>query len=575
MGIARSLLRLAAVAALACTPAPGGAAAQGDGPPMDPATGALKPPPIAPGSRLGVAHMLPRYKPNGVLGPDVLPAGAEDAYRLGFRTLKIGMNIEVTTPQRHYYSLPDEALARVKSIVDLARLDAFKKVLDMPFQTFFLCADAIAEEGHWGTIRGVLLPSPEPDRPFTSVARENIYRQIYDLSKYLLTTYKGSGKVFILQNHESDWHVVREPSPASTPSDIALANLRDYFDLRQKAVDDARREVGATDVYLYHLAEVNEVAKAMAGNKTVTNNVIPLVHPDLVGYSVWDTPSVRPAQFQKAIAFLRARSNDSFAFGNNNVVITELGLAECALPDYVGVKVTCFLVPLVMNVPWVLHWTLYDNECYVTKEGVKDLALDAKEKDCTGTWVRKPDGSLGRLFRAYRPYLAAENPFALEPTDPDAYVDELYLATLGRKVDPQARAGAVALIRTRPWDKESLLKVILASAEYKNRTAGSSAAVTFDVYRVLMGRDPEPRAMPYLLRAFTRDPERTAYVDRMINTEEGRRRYVTWLYRKALGQPPDAAGLAWGLEALKTHSRQQLHAAFLQGPAAPRGLSSR
>ena len=78
-------------------------------------------------------------------------------FALGFRTIKVAMSSEVISPGWRFYSLPAETLASVKSIVDLARLDVYKRLFDLPFQTFFIAADAIGE-GTWESLR----TRPEP-----------------------------------------------------------------------------------------------------------------------------------------------------------------------------------------------------------------------------------------------------------------------------------------------------------------------------------------------------------------------------------------------------------------------------
>ncbi len=534
----------------------------GSSPAADPATGALRPPPIPDTNRFGVAHMSPRYKPRGKLGPEVLFEGAEDAYQLGFRTIKLGMNSEVASPDWHYYALPAETLASVKSLVDLARLDVYKRVFRLPFQTYFLAADAIGE-GSWNS----LCAHPEPgrpqavDRPNSPAAREQMYRQIYDLTTHLLVTYRGSGKVFILQNHEADWHTLPTPDEALNPSDTALANTLDYFRLRQQAVNDARREVGDSGVYVYHLAEVCFVLKSMAGGRTVANNVLPQLDCDLVGYSAWETASRPGGDFLRAVDFLKSKARDSYAFGNDNVVISEVGVHETTRADF-GPEFKAMLEAVALRLPWVIQWTLYDNECFLMENGKQVAARDARVDQCNGQWVRRPDGALGRLFMAYRPYLlvSAGGP---EPSDSSRYIEQVYRLVLGRSPDPLGGLAAQRLIDERPWDKETVFLDLIASPEYRGRTGDSSAAFFFDTYRVVFGRLPEPAAAPGMEGDYRSVAARKAYIDAALGSEESRRRYVDWLYRRYLDRPTALAEMdRWLAELSRGQTRREVFEAF-------------
>ena len=64
--------------------------------------------------------------------------------------------------------------------------------------------------------------------------------------------------------------------------------LWNTFDFVRRQSNDARREIGDSGVYVYHLAEVCFVLKSMAGKRTVANHVLPQLECDLVGYSAWE-----------------------------------------------------------------------------------------------------------------------------------------------------------------------------------------------------------------------------------------------------------------------------------------------
>ncbi|CAN5895225.1 hypothetical protein BH23PLA1_BH23PLA1_23950 [soil metagenome] len=537
---------------------------------MDPATGALRPPEVPFPHRFGVAHILPRYKPGGRLGPDILIEGARDAYGLGFRTIKISLGEEILLPNTRSYALPPEMLSDVQSLVDFADLEPFRQLFAMPFQTYFINVDVIGP----GSVHDLRAHPPEgapavADPPLSEPARQNIYEQVHQLATHLLTRYRGSQKVFILQNHEADWHILPQADMELDPSETALANLRTYLELRQQAVNDARRQVGATDVYLYHMVEVNLVKKAMQGGRTATNNVLPHLRCDLVGYSAWDSNA--NGQILEALDYLRSRSQPSFAFGRNNVLISEHGVAEQKSPERICLALDAYLQAIVSGVPWAIHWTLYDNESFATVDGKRVLVDNPDASQCAGLWVRRPDGTLGRIFRGYQPYLDPAGLLNPEPTDATAYAAQLYRSTLGREPDPAALADAVARIEAQPWAKEELFKRVLALPEYRERTWGCSAPVVVDAYRVLLGRPPESLQAPTLASAALHtDAGRFAYIDTILQSDESRRRFIDWLFRRHLGRPPQAAELdAWLNELNVGKPRQTVYEVFVAGLPRP------
>ncbi len=545
------------------------AVARAQGPDVDPATWARKPPAMAPSHRFGVTLQGPRYNPDGPLGPNILFDGARDAHRLGFRTLKIAMVSYVVNPAWKFYRLSDADMASARDLVDLAKLDVYRRTLALPFQTFIITADAIGEGACWTTIAAPgKAGQPRPvDRPLTDSQKSAMYWQIHDLAFYLLTTYKGTGKVFILQNHEGDWKLVPYPDARLEPSDVAIANAYDYFRLRQQAVDDARREAKAEGVYLYHCIEVNLVKKAMEGRRTVANMVLPRIDCDLVGYSAWDTAPTYDGSFSRAVTYLRSIARPSFAFGRNQVIITEIGARERAYREVVP-ALRSMLEATTLGSPWVVQWALYDNEATRMVDG-KRVPVDdgAREEDCTGLWVRRPNGQFGQLFRAYRPYLVAD-PGGPEPTEGRAYVARAYRLLLAREPDPGAVAASTPAFEAAPWDKERFVRDLLTSPEYRAQNSGSSAAFVFDAYRALLGRNPDPAAVGLLSADFSADATRLAYLKAVQDSDEARRRYVDWLYRRCLGRTPTPAEVAPCLDLLaRGGSRRQVYDQIATVPA--------
>ncbi|HWE37951.1 MAG TPA: hypothetical protein VG406_15380, partial [Isosphaeraceae bacterium] len=215
--------------------------------------------------------------------------------------------------------------------------------------------------------------------------------------------------------------------------------------------------------------------------------------------------------------------------------------------DRVAATLGSMLEAMTLGAPWVVQWTLYDNEATRNVGGKPVVIYEAVESDCNGLWVRKPDGSLGRLFRGYQPYLAG-NPGGPEPTAGPAYTARAFRLLLGREPDPAASVNAARYFEETPWGKERLVADLLLAPEYRDRTSNASAAFVFDAYRALLGRDPEPSAVGLLGRDFSADAARVDYLNQTLNSDEARRRYVDWLSRRFHGRPPSPPEVATWLD---------------------------
>lgn len=119
---------------------------------------------------------------------------------------------------------------------------------------------------------------------------DNEYTEIKNLATHLLTTYNNSGKTFVLQNWEGDWAF----------GDTFTANSyiwREYVDryaaflgVRQKAVEDARRETAHRNVTVLHAVEMNRVldARAYPHRRRILTDISRVLQPDMVSWSAYD-----------------------------------------------------------------------------------------------------------------------------------------------------------------------------------------------------------------------------------------------------------------------------------------------
>lgn len=239
------------------------------------------------------------------------------------------------------------------------------------------------------------------------------YQETKAWARHMLDAYKGTGKVFMAGNWEGDWMLLggsgckhegsRGYDKSCPVTDAAIERMIQWGKIRQKAIDDATAEAQAPDVTLLYYIEFNLGPQALDGNRTVLNNVVPEVQPDLVSYSSYSTTN----NFRKAGDKLRA-ADDKFqqvmtlAEGKlhpkQKPELTALGFKRRTFVGEYGshadndgdvVRFTSRVVrsALQWGAPFILYWEMYD----VHKEG-GTVPIVPKSGDRTPLWY---------LFHAY------------------------------------------------------------------------------------------------------------------------------------------------------------------------------
>ena len=316
---------------------------------------------------VGSTHVFGKYN---FTDQDYLNEGADKLLELGTRVIKLWLN----SMYRQYYSF-NSTWPEITSMVQLAETDYFRRVFAKPFTTFILEAFTLGKEGHYFTA-GMTPEDVERER--------SAFREI---TNYLLTTYRGTGKTFILQNWESDW-ALTDPKFTREITDVAVQGMIDWVNARQDGVDDARREVGMDGVTVAHAMEVNLIARAMDGIRSATNDVVPHTHCDLYSYSAYDTIIHVPDRFKDALDYLAAKSPPSELYGAKNVFVGEFGAPENEM-DQLAITQRAVEESLDWGAHYVVYWELYCNEPALdhTYEG------RPTNRDCRGFWLIRPDGS--------------------------------------------------------------------------------------------------------------------------------------------------------------------------------------
>ncbi|WP_438988712.1 hypothetical protein [Polaribacter sp.] len=254
----------------------------------------------------------------------------------------------------------------------------YKKVFDMDFKYIFTWVHTLTNV-KW-------------KKRINIVEEKKLYDEMYEFATYILKKYNTSGKTFLIGNWEGDWLLHPNFNRKMTPPKEHVANMTKWFNIRQKAIDDAKRNTKHKNVFIYHYIELNLVLKAMDGKTSIAKDVLPNVNVDFVSYSSYEAIKKRNYSQKKATLDsifnylekqLQYKENLPF---KRRVFIGEYGYhANKNKPESFKKQFNetkeMMLVSLELQLPFSLHWQMYNNE--YSKTGVsKEMSLinEAGEK---------------------------------------------------------------------------------------------------------------------------------------------------------------------------------------------------
>lgn len=327
---------------------------------------------------IGSSHVIPRY----YFGEeDCLNQGAEVLLDMGSKVIKIWYYNGGETPDI-MYPWNSNWTTGVTSLLEGLDNTHYTELFEKPFKTFVLNIASFVNYNpyYWKA-------------SITQSQIEQEEAEFYEFTKALLVKYAGTGKIFVLQHHEGDWHTRGNTNPDIDPLPGVHERMVKWLNARQRGVSKAREEVAATDVFVYHAAEINLVVKSMLeGKPNMVNEVLPFTNLDLVSYSCYDA-CLQPTTtlLKDGVQFIKDNMPDSEAFGNDNVYIGEYGVPE---NSYTPLQIESVMkntveVGLDANCPYIIYWQLYDNEL-VDANTPLPVTSNAQVR---GFWLIKPDGT--------------------------------------------------------------------------------------------------------------------------------------------------------------------------------------
>jgi hypothetical protein len=292
---------------------------------------------------------------------------AESIYKMGSNSIKFLLGNGPALNESYGITLNED----IKSCTDLITKEpSYKQVFEMPFKYYFFWAYPV-------------VPIKWEDG-LTRDEKQKLYDEFYELSCYLLTHFNGSGKVFFLGNWEGDWSLMGLPYVASRePNSIAISSMIEWLNVRQQAVNDARKKIKHKNVNIYHYVEVNLVKKGMKGEVSLTTHVLPKTDVDFVSYSCYecldvvyrkcsqtvgaiDANTIAEMQntLRQALSFIEKKHKGSKS-GQKRVFIGEYGfpLKLAKTEERQDVLSRVFMQTMIeWGSPFIFCWQLYENE---------------------------------------------------------------------------------------------------------------------------------------------------------------------------------------------------------------------
>jgi len=457
-------------------------------------------------AQFGTALARPRYNPYGAIQTSFLD-GAYDAFNTGFSTLKIWAGPEVWQDPSFYFFSDSERNA-MQTPVDVLNNATYQKVLSIPFKTVVFEVDT------------PLINSFATQR-LTQSDLDKIYQDTYAFARALRSRFNGSGRTFIIQNHEGDWHIDSGDSDRN-PTAIGLLNYADYWRVREDAIQKARADE-PSNVQVYHLCEVARVRPSLLQDKpSLARDVLPKVACDLVGYSTYEVYQSGDAtvriydRVSEGLNYIRTKALPSPVFGTHQAVVSEIGIAE-QVPAYTSVwqgAIARGIVQLLRDstIPYVLFWTMYDNECTLSGCSVNGgITTNVPRANLLGFWVRTPDGTFGNVFSRVQTYLStAETPYSL-PANKSEFVTNAYQCILARQPDQ----GGFAFWVSANTSFKAFFHAFFDSAEYTNKNVSDTAFVN-QVYQCIGYRTPSASELTQSLAVLSSGQTRAQFLDSFI-----------------------------------------------------------
>ncbi|MEJ2113259.1 MAG: hypothetical protein P8X62_06070 [Flavobacteriaceae bacterium] len=212
-----------------------------------------------------------------------------------------------------------------------------------------------------------------------------LYNEMYDVAAYFLKKFNNTGKTFLLGNWEGDWLLLGNQKRHMTPPKEHVDNMTKWFQIRQRAIADAKKNIKHENVNLFYYIEVNLVLKGLEDKTCITRDILPKVDVDLVSYSSYESSKKKDYKtnkefLTKTLNYIEGqlKPKEGLPF-KRRVFIGEYGghafddRPETNFRQFDNVK-DIMQITLEEDLPFALYWQLYNNE-YRDDGASKNMSL--------------------------------------------------------------------------------------------------------------------------------------------------------------------------------------------------------
>ena len=347
---------------------------------------------------LGVTHVGGKYH---FTNKTFLKEGADTIKYLGTKVIKLWFSRTSSTSMQDAYYYNSTWPTNIRSLKELAQTNYFMEIFSMPFKTFVLEAMDVSSS-YW---KNGMTPNEQLA----------VQSEFYELTKYLLETYKNLGKTFILQNWEGD-NALNAELIAPENLHLAIDGMTKWCNARQDGVTKARKEVVTNDVTVAHCFEMNFVLPNLENVNTnvfVVDSVVPYTYSDLYSLSSWGTrlPGEEKNLTEK-LNYIAAKAPDSNMYGSKNVMLGEFGQYEISGWDPAvpfnstsgNLQKTSVSNQIKYatewGVPYLIYWEIFCNglRADVTYNPGDNLT----NNQLKGVWLIRADGTYTPTWNYFR-----------------------------------------------------------------------------------------------------------------------------------------------------------------------------
>lgn len=238
----------------------------------------------------------------------------------------------------------------------------FQRVMNIKFKYIFAQVHTLTEV-KWG--KGMT-----PDEKLV------LYKEIYELTEYFLKEYNNTGKTFFIGNWEADRLLLGKKDMNAKPNDEKIQHMIEWFNVRQAAVDAAKKSIPHTNVNVFHYVEVNLVNKGIKGKKCVTTSILPQINVDLISYATSEilkhnhSAKKIKSNLKRNIDFIESQLKPKEGIPyDRRVFIGKYGfdIQKNTEQQQSDKSKQIMLAALEMNLPFALQWQMYNSQ-YVRGE---------------------------------------------------------------------------------------------------------------------------------------------------------------------------------------------------------------